>query len=135
LLISILVDDSGMVSMIKDIDAKDWDAEVLKSQKPVAVEFWHEYCMWSSKMLPDLMAVTDELPDITFVRINVRSSQDNYNMAMKYGITGTPTIKVFLGGRVIGEIIGHKAKPELKALISSIVEKGEAAVASSSPMG
>jgi len=120
---------------MKDIEAKDWDTEVLKAQKPIAVEFWHEYCMWSSKMLPDLLAVTDELPDIIFARINVRSSQDNYNVAMKYGITGTPTIKVFLNGRVIGEVIGHKAKLELKQMIDDIVKKGEAAVENSSPMG
>jgi thioredoxin 1 len=42
---------------MKDVDAGDWQAEVLNSKEPVVVDFWHEQCRWCRRHQPELSEV------------------------------------------------------------------------------
>ena len=90
-----------------------FDAEVLKSEKTVLVDFWAEWCGPCRAVSPILDQIASEHSDkIKIVKLNV---DDNPQMAMKYQITSIPAMKVFRGGEVVKTVIGAKPKPALEA--------------------
>ena len=108
--------------MVKDIDASSWDKEVLRSSKPVVVDFWHEQCLWCKRLKPVYQELSDEFEKMTFTWLNIRSSHDNMHVQLRYGIMATPTMKVFCEGREVGEIIGYLDKDTLRDELERILE-------------
>lgn len=100
--------------MVVEVTAETWEKEVLNAEKIVIVEFWHEECPYCQKINPIYKELAKEYEDLKFAQLNIRESQENLQIAKKYGIMGTPTLKFFCDGRVIGEIIGYKPKSQLK---------------------
>ncbi|NIQ06962.1 MAG: thioredoxin family protein [Candidatus Korarchaeota archaeon] len=105
------------------ITAENWEEEVLKSKIPVIVEFWHDKCPYCAKFNPVYKETEKEYDDIKFAQLNIRESRENYEIAKKYGIMGTPTLKFFCKGRVIGELIGHRPKEQLMEEIDNTLKK------------
>lgn len=111
--------------MVKEINAIDWEQEVGKSSKPVVVDFWHEQCVWCKRLEPVYEQLSNEYDKMTFARLNIRSSHENTHIGMKYGIMGTPTMKVFCDGREVGEIIGYMDKDNLRHELDHILEESQ----------
>lgn len=110
---------------IPDISAEVWDREVLKVDKPVIVDFWHENCGYCLKLNPILEDLAGDLEEVKLVKLNVTESRENTEIARRYGIMGTPTLKFFCEGRVIGEIVGFRPAEVLKEKIREVVESAE----------
>ncbi|MGG7465479.1 thioredoxin [Plantibacter sp. YIM 135347] len=90
-----------------------FDELVLKSDKPVLVDFWAEWCGPCRAVGPILDKIGEENSDkITVLKLNV---DENPNLAMKFQITSIPAMKVFQGGEVVKTVIGAKPKPALEA--------------------
>jgi thioredoxin 1 len=86
------------------VSESTFDAEVLKSDKPVLVDFWAEWCGPCRMVSPILDQIASENSDkLDIVKVNV---DENPQLAMDYQITSIPALKVFKGGEVAQTIIG-----------------------------
>lgn len=112
------------MSNVIDINAEDWDRVVLGSDVLVVVDFWHERCPWCLKLNPIFEEVAKEYGDrVKFVKFNVLESPENREIAIRYGVMGTPTIAFFCKGEYVGSIIGFIQKEHLSHLIEDMMDK------------
>ncbi|MFU8947350.1 thioredoxin [Mycetocola zhadangensis] len=94
------------------VSESTFDAEVLKSEKPVLVDFWAEWCGPCRMVSPILDQIASEHSEkLDIVKVNV---DENPQLAMDYQITSIPALKVFKGGEVAQTIIGAKPKAALE---------------------
>ena len=88
-----------------------FEADVLKNDKPVLVDFWAPWCGPCRAVAPILEEIAGEYADkIEVVKLN---TDENPATSAKYGITGIPTLNVYLGGEVVKSIVGAQPKPRL----------------------
>lgn len=102
---------------LKEVDEKNFEAEVLKSDKPVVVDFWAEWCGPCRALAPVLEEISTELSGkANIVKVNVDKAGV---LAQKYGIRGIPTLIFFKNGEVKSTLVGSQPKSEI---LKSITE-------------
>ena len=90
-----------------------FDADVIKSDKPVIVDYWAEWCGPCRMVAPILEEIAaDHADTITVAKLNV---DENPKAAAMAGVTSIPTLAVYQGGEVVKIIIGAKPKQSLLA--------------------
>ena len=120
---------------VLDVEADDWDKEILQSDTLVVVDFWHEQCPWCKRLEPIYKEVAREYEGkVKFAKLNALESQENRDIAVKYGIMGTPTLVFFCEGRPIEMVAGFQPKERLKQLVDDVIDKHQECIKKSTEL-
>jgi thioredoxin 1 len=91
----------------------NFNDEVLRSDTPVLVDFWAEWCGPCKMIAPVLDELATEYGGkVKIAKVNIDEHQ---NLAGQYRITAIPTLLLFKNGQVLEQIVGMKSKRDLKA--------------------
>ena len=95
----------------KKVTDETFEADVLKNDKAVLVDYWAEWCGPCKMVAPVLEAIAAEHGDkLDIVKLNV---DENPVVAQRYNILNIPTLGVFVGGEVVKELVGARSKSAL----------------------
>ena len=106
-----------MSKNIIHVTDSSFEEEVLKSDMPIIVDYWAEWCGPCKMIAPILDEIADEYTGK--VRIAKLNIDDNPQTPPKYGIRGIPTLMLFKDGNVEATKVGALSKSQLTAFIDS----------------
>ena len=102
------------MSVLK-ITGENFEEEVLKSNKPVLIDFYADWCGPCRMMTPIIDQIAEEMTDkIKAGKVNV---DENQELAMRYGVMNIPTIVIIENGEVKNTLVGVRDKNEIKEML------------------
>ena len=96
------------------ITNKNFDQEVLASDKPVLVDFWATWCGPCRMLAPIIEEIAESRSDIKVGKVNV---DEEGELAVRFGISSIPTVMVFKNGDVAAQAVGYRPRAEIEALL------------------
>jgi thioredoxin 1 len=106
------------MSSLNKTDVAHFEADVLKADKPVLVDFWAEWCGPCRALGPILEELATEFGSkATVLKVNV---DENPELAQQYGIRGIPTMIFFKNGQAAKTLVGMQPKEEIKKSLEEL---------------
>jgi thioredoxin len=103
----------------KEVTDATFDAEVLKSERPIMVDLWAPWCGPCHMVSPLVEELAEEYDGrINFAKLDV---DENPITASRYSIRAIPTLLVFNGGALVDQIVGFRPKAELRKRLDSLL--------------
>ena len=96
----------------------DFEAEVLRSQLPVVVDFWADWCGPCKAIAPTLEQINQSRSDLLIAKLNV---DENPATPARYGVRGLPTLLIFKNGNVVAAKIGALPRTQLVEWINASI--------------
>ena len=100
--------------MAKEITTANFESEVLKSEKPVLIDFWATWCGPCQMVLPIIEGLAEEVTDVKICKVNV---DEQMKIAKEYRVMSIPTLILFKDGKIAKQELGAKTKEELLEMI------------------
>ncbi len=105
--------------MAQQFTDQNFDQEVLKSDKPVLVDFWAAWCGPCQMMGPIVDELAEEMKDK--VKIGKLNVDENRETATNYSVMSIPTLIIFKEGKVVKQLVGLQNKDNLKEELGKII--------------
>ena len=96
------------------VNKKNFNQEVLNSDKPVLMDFWAPWCGPCRMVVPLVEEIAKERSDIKVVKINVDEEQE---LAMQFGVMSIPTLVVMKNGKIVNQVTGARPKAQILAML------------------
>ncbi|MDA0670412.1 MAG: thioredoxin TrxA [Proteobacteria bacterium] len=104
---------------IINVTDSTFDDEVIKSELPVLLDYWAEWCGPCKMIAPILDNIANEyIGKIKVAKINI---DDNPNTPAKFGVRGIPTLMIFKSGSIEATKVGALSKSQLSTFIDSTI--------------
>ena len=102
-----------------EVTDQNFDAEVLRSDKPVVVDFWAPWCGPCRMMAPTFEDLANEYAGrVLFAKLN---TDESLTVASQFGVQSIPTLLFFQGGNLVDRIIGVRPREDLKRSIEHAI--------------
>ena len=99
----------------------NFDNEVIKSDKPVLVDFWAEWCQPCRMLTPTIDALATEY--VGKAKVGKVDTDSNRNVSVKYGISAIPTVLLFKNGQVAKKFVGLTGKEQFKSALDELMKE------------
>ena len=96
------------------INKENFESEVLKSDKPVIVDFWATWCGPCAMLAPTIKEIAEENADIKVCKADV---DENMELAQQFKISVVPTLLAFKDGKVVNTLVGAESKDQILAML------------------
>jgi thioredoxin 1 len=97
--------------VIGDVTDQDFDERVLKSDEPVLVDFWAEWCVPCHMVSPVVEEIGQEKGEsLRVAKVNI---DENPEVTRRYGVMSIPTLMLFKGGEEKARVVGARGKEAL----------------------
>ncbi|MPQ43324.1 thioredoxin [Clostridium tarantellae] len=100
--------------MVKHINDKEFNGEVLSQNGVVVVDFWATWCGPCKMIAPVIDELASEMKDVKFVKVDV---DQNPSIAGKFQIASIPTLMMFKNGKPVDTLVGFRPKSALEETI------------------
>ncbi len=98
---------------------QNFEQEVVKSEVPVLVDFWAEWCMPCRMLAPTIEKLAKEYEGK--VKVGKLDTDANRDVSLKFGISAIPTVILFKGGEVVQRFVGLRPEKDFKAALDAAV--------------
>lgn len=100
---------------VKTFGDSNFETDVLKSEVPVLVDFWAPWCQPCRMIAPSIEELASEYEGRAAIgKVNV---DENQAVAQRYGVMSIPSLLVFKGGEVVGQVVGALPKPQIEDML------------------
>ncbi len=96
------------------INKNNFQEEVLRSDKPVLLDFWAPWCAPCRMVVPIIEEIADERPDIKVGKINVDEQPE---LANQFHVMSIPTLVVMKDGKIVNQTMGARPKTAILSML------------------
>ncbi|MCX8074734.1 MAG: thioredoxin [Clostridia bacterium] len=105
--------------MVRHIDEKEFESEVLGSKSVVLVDFYATWCPPCKLIAPVLDEISESRANFNIVKINV---DENPSISMQYNVESIPTLLFFKNGKIVDKLIGYNPKEKVEKILLSHID-------------